>query len=127
MRAGEPLCAGAATGGGGVYALATGGGGGVSTCVMNQDSVFSNNAFSSGFSQTRKTKEARGQSPGLLIHKFELWVALSATQRSNLLLDLDLDVDACREVETLKRIDRLWRRLDDVKKTLVDTHLEVLA
>lgn len=43
------------------------------------------------------------------------------------LLNLDLDIDTSCQIETLKRIDRLWRRLDDVEKTLMDTHLEVLA
>ena len=44
-----------------------------------------------------------------------------------LLLNLDLDVYTSCQVETLKRINRLWRWLDNVEKTLVDTHLEVLA
>ena len=43
------------------------------------------------------------------------------------LLDLDLDVDARRQVEALERLDRLARRLDDVEEALVDPHLEVLA
>src|SRR6478609_1062167 len=42
-------------------------------------------------------------------------------------LDLDLDVDASREVEALEALDRLARGLDDVEETLVDAHLEVLA
>src|SRR5947208_16663359 len=42
-------------------------------------------------------------------------------------LQLDLDVDARREVETHERIDRLRGRVDDVDQTLVRTHLEVLA
>ena len=43
------------------------------------------------------------------------------------LLDLDLDVDAGREVETLERVDRLGRGINDVEETLVDAHLEMLA
>ncbi len=43
------------------------------------------------------------------------------------LLDLDLDVDAGGEVETLERVDRLRGGLQDVEQTLVDPHLEVLA
>jgi len=42
-------------------------------------------------------------------------------------LNLDFDVDAGREVEALKRVDRLRRVLDDVEQALVDPHLEVLA
>ena len=42
-------------------------------------------------------------------------------------LDLDLDVDAGGEVESLERLDRLPGRLDDVEEALVDAHLEVLA
>src|SRR5947199_5032254 len=43
------------------------------------------------------------------------------------LLDLDLDVDAGRQVEPLEGVDRLRRRLEDVEQPLVDPHLEVLA
>src|SRR5258707_7630089 len=42
-------------------------------------------------------------------------------------LQLDLDVDARREVETHERVHRLRGRVDDVDQTLVRTHLEVLA
>src|SRR5271163_2323657 len=42
-------------------------------------------------------------------------------------LDLDLDVHAGREVESLERVDRLGRVLDDVDQALVHPHLEVLA
>src|SRR5439155_2021149 len=38
----------------------------------------------------------------------------SGPERASDLLDLDLDVDAGREVEALKRLDRLRRRLHDV-------------
>ena len=44
-----------------------------------------------------------------------------------LTLKLDLDVDACRKLDALKRIDCLVVWLDDVDETLVDTHFEVLA
>jgi len=43
------------------------------------------------------------------------------------LLDLDLDVDASGEVETLERVDGLGRGIHDVEETLVDAHLEMLA
>src|SRR5581483_7380656 len=43
------------------------------------------------------------------------------------LLDLDLDVDAGRQVEPLEGVDGLRRRLEDVEQPLVDPHLEVLA
>src|SRR5882724_1846984 len=43
------------------------------------------------------------------------------------LLDLDLDVDARRQVEPLEGIDGLGTRLEDVEQPLVDPHLEVLA
>src|SRR3954467_8123876 len=42
-------------------------------------------------------------------------------------LQLDLDVDASRQVEPHERVDRLRGRVDDVDQTLVRAHLEVLA
>src|SRR5436190_20263288 len=42
-------------------------------------------------------------------------------------LQLDLDVDAGREVELAERVDRLLRRLEDVEETLVGADLELLA
>jgi hypothetical protein len=42
-------------------------------------------------------------------------------------LDLDLDVDTGREVETLEALDGLAGGLHDVEEALVDAHLEVLA
>src|SRR5690242_16050821 len=42
-------------------------------------------------------------------------------------LQLDLDVDASRQVEPHERVDRLRSRVDDVDQTLVRAHLEVLA
>src|SRR5207302_37608 len=41
--------------------------------------------------------------------------------------ELDLDVDAGREVEPHERVDGLRRRVDDVDQPLVRPHLEVLA
>src|SRR4051794_7279663 len=41
--------------------------------------------------------------------------------------ELDLDVDAGRQVETHERVDGLRRGVDDVDETLVRAHLEVLA
>jgi hypothetical protein len=41
--------------------------------------------------------------------------------------DLDLDLDARREIQALERVDGLGGVLDDVDETLVDPHLEVLA
>src|SRR5688500_3996685 len=41
--------------------------------------------------------------------------------------ELDLDVDACREVEAHQRVYRLRRRAVDVDQPLVRAHLEVLA
>src|SRR6201997_1225455 len=41
--------------------------------------------------------------------------------------ELDLDVDAGREVESHERVDGLRRRVDDVDQPLVCPHLEVLA
>src|SRR6185369_11971068 len=43
------------------------------------------------------------------------------------LLELDLDVDAGREVELAERVDRLLRRLEDVEEALVGAELELLA
>src|SRR5581483_3021358 len=42
------------------------------------------------------------------------------------LLELDLDVDAGREVELAERVDRLLGRLEDVEQTLVRADLELL-
>src|SRR5690348_17920709 len=42
-------------------------------------------------------------------------------------LQLDLDVDARREVELAERVDRLLRRLEDVEQALVGAYLELLA
>src|SRR4051794_5783101 len=41
--------------------------------------------------------------------------------------ELDLDVDASRQVETHQRVDGLRRGVDDVDEALVRAHLEVLA
>src|SRR5689334_25246473 len=41
--------------------------------------------------------------------------------------ELDLDVDAGRQVETHQRVDGLRRGVDDVDEALVGAHLEVLA
>src|SRR5438552_14824955 len=43
------------------------------------------------------------------------------------LLELDLAVDAGREVELAERVDRLLRRLEDVEQTLVGADLELLT
>src|SRR6266478_9966509 len=40
---------------------------------------------------------------------------------------LDLDVDACWQVELHQRIDGLWCGVDDVEEPLVRPHLELLA
>src|SRR3954454_10978519 len=42
-------------------------------------------------------------------------------------LQLDLDVDTSRQVESHERVDRLRGRVDDVDQSLVRAHLEVLA
>src|SRR5688572_9661025 len=47
--------------------------------------------------------------------------------RPNSALELDLDVDARRQVELHQRIDRLRRRVDDIEQALVRAHLELLA
>src|SRR5512132_1381683 len=41
--------------------------------------------------------------------------------------ELDLDVDARRELESHERIDRLRRGVEDVDESLVRAHLEMLA
>lgn len=41
--------------------------------------------------------------------------------------DLDLDVDASGQVETLESVDCLCRVVDDVDQTLVHSHTEVLT
>jgi hypothetical protein len=43
------------------------------------------------------------------------------------LTDFDLDVDTGRQVETLERINGLGGVVNDVQKTLVHSHLEVLT
>src|SRR5215204_2269262 len=40
---------------------------------------------------------------------------------------LDLDVDAGREVELHERVDRLWRRIENVHQPFVRADLELLA
>src|SRR5512139_1119698 len=52
------------------------------------------------------------------------FTCLSISVRS---LQLDLDVDASRKVESHERVNRLGGRVDDVDQTLVRAHLEVLA
>src|SRR2546422_10868687 len=47
--------------------------------------------------------------------------------RSRRLLELDLHVDAGREVELAEGVDRLLRRLEDVEQALVGADLELLA
>src|SRR5947199_4118410 len=42
-------------------------------------------------------------------------------------LQLDLEVDASRQVEAHERVDGLGGRVDDVDQSLVRAHLEVLA
>src|SRR5690242_12809048 len=42
-------------------------------------------------------------------------------------LELDLDVDACGEVELHESIDGLRGRIDNVEQALVGAHLELLA
>src|SRR3990170_637421 len=42
-------------------------------------------------------------------------------------LELQFDVDAGRKIESLERVHRLRRRVDDVEQPLVRAHLEVLA
>jgi hypothetical protein len=42
-------------------------------------------------------------------------------------LELDLDVDACGEVELHKCVDRLRCRIDDIEEPLVRAHLELLT
>ncbi len=43
------------------------------------------------------------------------------------LLQLDLDTHTCREIEPGQRLNRLWRRLDDVNQPLVGANLELFA
>ena len=43
------------------------------------------------------------------------------------IIDLDLDVDAGRQLDALQAVDRLGVGVDDVDQPLVDPHLEVLA
>src|SRR6516165_1760566 len=42
-------------------------------------------------------------------------------------LELDLDIDACSQIERHERIDRLRRRIHDVEQSLVGAHLELLT
>src|SRR5262249_147874 len=55
------------------------------------------------------------------------WVGRSPPPSGLGLLDLDLDVDPGRQFESLQRVDRLRRRLENVEQPLVHAHLEVLA
>ena len=42
-------------------------------------------------------------------------------------LELDLDIDACGEVETHERVDGRGRGVEDVDEALVSAHLELLT
>ena len=42
-------------------------------------------------------------------------------------LELDLDIDTSRQVETHERVDGVGRRVEDVDEALVRAHLELLA
>src|SRR5262245_3177814 len=61
----------------------------------------------------------------------KIWVMPSFVPRmpltSAMSLQLDLDVDAGRQVQALQLLDRLRRGVDDVDEPLVREHLEVLA
>src|SRR5262245_9754826 len=61
----------------------------------------------------------------------KIWVMPSFVPRmpftSAMSLELDLDVDAGRQVQALELLDRLRRGVDDVDEPLVGEHLEVLA
>src|SRR2546421_4030657 len=65
----------------------------------------------------------------------QTWVMPSFSPRTPLIClaisrvtsELDLDVDAGRQVETHERVDGLRRGVEDVDEALVRTHLEVLA
>jgi hypothetical protein len=46
---------------------------------------------------------------------------------AKLSLELDLDVDAGREIELHESVDRLRRRIDDVEQALVRADLELLT
>src|SRR5262249_47241701 len=50
-------------------------------------------------------------------------VSAARTARSQ----LDLDVDAARQIELHQRVDGLRRRVENVDQTLVRAHLELLA
>src|SRR5688572_8148737 len=49
-----------------------------------------------------------------------------ARVRSDKASELDLDVDACREIQPHELVDRLRRRAQDVDQALVRPHLEML-
>src|SRR4051812_27799543 len=51
----------------------------------------------------------------------------SSTSAESAGLDLDLDVDARRQLDALQAVNGLGVRIDDVDEALVDAHLEVLA
>src|SRR5712691_8338690 len=61
----------------------------------------------------------------------KIWVIPSFSPKMPLtsamfLSELDLDVDACRQVQSLELLNRLRRSVDDVDDSLVREHLEVL-
>src|SRR5262249_31215559 len=58
-----------------------------------------------------------------LVHRTPLIVLVIAVRSS----ELDLDVDAGRQVQPHQRVDGLRRGIDDVDQALVRAHLEVLA
>src|SRR5881398_2619375 len=52
---------------------------------------------------------------------------MSFARAHGALLELDLHVDASREVELAEGVDRLLRRIEDVEQALVGADLELLA
>src|SRR5205085_4004842 len=72
------------------------------------------------------TRSTRPSSPNTWV--IPSFLPSSAAIPPELLGELDLDVDAGREVvESLERVDGLRRRLQDVDQPLVRADLEVLA
>src|SRR2546423_5006497 len=79
-----------------------------------------------GPASTTLTRSTRPSSPNTWV--IPSFLPNSAAIPADPLDELDLDVDAGREVvESLERVDRLRRRLKDVDQALVRPDLEVLA
>ncbi len=61
------------------------------------------------------------------VHRRRRVTPTAKKSRGSRILDLDLDINASRELNALERIDGLRIGIDDIDKPLMDSHLEMLT